>query len=216
MKQKKLKTLTTNFSINKKVVREVGESHPPAEDELSLYCFTDFDEQIGRLADTTKSPKVDFAINENDSEYEEMMKMTSSRILLTILVQWKKQVHQWEKIGLTINNVIYNSVITEKLVQELQENSLKIKKCNPEIWSEMLQSNIRSKDLKTQKMQSCILEAVGAISKVTNTLLDIKNRKNFNTTTLSKNISTTVHDYTESLALLSPVNTDPVNTAKLA
>ena len=32
-----------------------------------------------------------------------------------------------------INNVIYNSVIREKLVQELQENSLKIKKCNPEI-----------------------------------------------------------------------------------
>ena len=39
--EKKLKTLTTNFSINKKVVREVGESHPPAEDELSSYCFTD-------------------------------------------------------------------------------------------------------------------------------------------------------------------------------
>ena len=114
-----------------------------------------------------------------------------------------------------INNVIYNSVIREKLVQELQENSLKIKKCNPEIWSEMLQSNIRSKDLKTQKMQSCILEAVGAISKVTNTLLEVKNRKNFNITTLSENISTTVHGYTESLALLSPVNTDPVNTAKL-
>ena len=48
-----------------------------------------------------------------------------------------------------INNVIYNSVIREKLVQELQENSLKIKKCNPDIWSEMVQSNTRSKDLKT-------------------------------------------------------------------
>ena len=59
---------------------------------------------------------------------------------------------------------MFNSVIREKLVQELQKISLKIKKCNPEIWSEMLQSNTRSKDLKTQKMQGCILEAVGAIS----------------------------------------------------
>ena len=65
-------------------------------------------------------------------------------------------------------------------------------------------------------MQGCLLEAVGAISKVTNTLLEVKNSKNLNTTTLSQNISTIVHDCTDSLALLSPVNTDPVNFAKLA
>ena len=69
---------------------------------------------------------------------------------------------------------MFNSVIREKLVQELQKISLKIKKCNPEIWSEMLQSNTRSKD-----------------------------------------ISTIVHDYTDSLALRSLVNTHPVNTATL-
>ena len=40
----------------------------------------------------------------------------------------------------------------------------------------MLQSNTRSKDLKIQEMQSCILEAVGAISKVSNTS-EVKNRK---------------------------------------
>ena len=32
-----------------------------------------------------------------------------------------------------INNIMFNSVIREKLVQELQKISLKIKKCNPEI-----------------------------------------------------------------------------------
>ena len=79
----------------------------------------------------------------------------------------------------------------------------------------MLQSNTRSKDLKIQEMQSCILEAVGATSKVSNTS-EVKNRKKkLNTTTLHQNISTIVHDYTDSLALLSTVNTDPVNTAKL-
>ena len=70
----------------------------------------------------------------------------------------------------------------EKLVQRLEKhprpenlNSLKIKKCNPEIWSEMIHLKTRAKDLKTQKMQGFILKAVGAISKVTNALLELKN-----------------------------------------
>ena len=48
---------------------------------------------------------------------------------------------------------------SKKKVQKLEKhpkpenlNSLKIKKCSPEIWSVMLQSKTRSKDLKTQKM----------------------------------------------------------------
>ena len=55
-----------------------------------------------------------------------------------------------------IYNVMFNPVNREKLVQKLEKhprpenlNSLKIKKCNPEIWSEMLQSRTRSKDMKT-------------------------------------------------------------------
>ena len=85
---------------------------------------------------------------------------------------------------------MFNPVNREKLVEKLENhprsenlNSLKIKKWNPEIWSEMLQSKARSKDLKTQKMQGCILKAVGAISKVLNALLELKNSKNLNTTT---------------------------------
>ena len=35
MRKGKIKRVT-NFNINKKVVRETGDSHPPAEDELSL------------------------------------------------------------------------------------------------------------------------------------------------------------------------------------
>ena len=57
-------------------------------------------------------------------------------------------------------------------------------------------------------MQGCILKAVGAISKVTNALLESKTGKNLNTTTLSKNLSTMVHDCIDSLALLSQVNAD--------
>ena len=72
----------------------------------------------------------------------------------------------------------------------------------------MLQLKTRSKDLKTQKMQGCVLKAIGSISKVTNALLELKNSKNLNTTTRKKNLSTMVHDCTDSLALLSQVNAD--------
>ena len=94
---------------------------------------------------------------------------------------------------------MFNQVNKERLVQKLGKHhgpenlsSLKIKKCNPEIWSGMLQSKTRSKDLKTQKMQSCVLKAVGAISKVTIALLDLKNSKGLNATTLNKNLITMV------------------------
>ena len=40
-------------------------------DELSLYGGCDLDEQINRLVDTTKSPKVTFANNNDESEPEE-------------------------------------------------------------------------------------------------------------------------------------------------
>ena len=56
-------------------------------------------------------------------------------------------------------------------------------------------------------MQGCVLKEVEAISKVTNALLELKNSKNLNTTTLSKNLSASVHDCTDSPAPLSQVNT---------
>ena len=72
-----------------------------------------------------------------------------------------------KNVAIIINNVMRNSVNKEKLVQKLEIhprlehlNFLKIEKCNPEIWSEILQSKTRSKDLKTQKMQGCVLKAV--------------------------------------------------------
>ena len=65
---KKLETVTTNSSINKKVVRQAGESHPTAENELTLDGSSDLDKQIGRLVDTTKNAQVNFAINNDGSE----------------------------------------------------------------------------------------------------------------------------------------------------
>ena len=71
---------------------------------------------------------------------------------------------------------MFNSVCKKKLGKTFFENQ----KCNPEIWSEMVQSKTGSTDRKTQKMQGCILNALGTTSKVTKTLLDLENSKNVN------------------------------------
>ena len=159
----------TNFNINKKAVRETGDSHPPAEDELSLYGGSDLDEQIDdRLVGTTNTPKVHFANNNHESEPEES---DEDYLIKDIANDFRAVEKTGSPIGknvdIIINNVMLSSVNKEKLVQKLEIhprlenlNSLKIEKCNPEIWSEMLQSKTRSKNLKTQKMQGCVLKAV--------------------------------------------------------
>ena len=112
-----------------------------------------------------------------------------------------------------VNNVIHTTIIKDKSIKKLDSHhrsenleSLKVKKCNTEIWSEILQLKTRSKDLKTQKMQGCILKAVEAISKVTDTLINLKNSKNRSPKNLRNSIGPMVHDCTDSLALLSHVN----------
>ena len=65
---KKLETVTTNSSINKKAVRKAGESHPPAESELTLDGGSDLNKRIGRLLDTTKNAQVNLSINNDGSE----------------------------------------------------------------------------------------------------------------------------------------------------
>ena len=116
--------------------------------------------------DTTNSPKVHFA-NNDESEPEESDKDDLiNDIAIDFSAVEKTGPPIGKKLASIINNVMFNPVNKEKLVQKLGKhhrpenlNSLKIKKCNPEIWSEMLQSKTRSKDLKTQKMQSCVLKS---------------------------------------------------------
>ena len=129
----------TNLNVNKKLVRETGGSHPPAENKPSLYVGSDLDKQIDGLVDITNSTKVNFANNDEDDLIKDIV----------------SDFHAVEKTGppigkkLTsiINNVMFNPVNREKLAQKLEKhprpenlNFLKIQKCNPEIWSEMLQS----------------------------------------------------------------------------
>ena len=90
-------------------------------DEPSLCGCSDLDEQIGQLVDTTKSPKINFAINNDDSESEE----TDENDLIKDIANDSSAV---EKAGPAIgknlsyiNNVMFNSMIRQKLVQELEK-----------------------------------------------------------------------------------------------
>ena len=146
MRKEKRKHVTS-FSKIKKVIRETGKSHPPAEDELSLYSGSDLDEQIDQLVDTTKSQKVNFASNNNGSQPEESDEDDLIKDIANNYSAVEKHPSIGKNLASIINNVMFNSVRREKVVQKLEKqprqehlNSLKIKKCNPEIWHEMLQS----------------------------------------------------------------------------
>ena len=117
------------------------------------------DEQIDQLVDTTNNPKVNFTNNDESdpegSDEDDFIKDIASNFGAVE----KPGSPIGKKLASIINIVMFNPVKREKLVQNLEKhskpenlNSLKIKKCSPEIWSVMLQSKTRSKDLKTQKM----------------------------------------------------------------
>ena len=63
-------------------------------------------------------------------------------------------------------------------------------------------------------MQGCILKAVGVISKATDTLISLKNSKNLSLNNLRNSIGPMVHDCTDSLALLSHVNSSLEQTRR--
>ena len=65
---KKLENEMTNSSINKKAVRQAGESTPPSESKVNLDSGSDLDKQIVRLLGTTKNAPFNFAFNNDGSE----------------------------------------------------------------------------------------------------------------------------------------------------
>ena len=77
---------------------------------------------------------------------------------------------------------MFNPVYGQKLVQKLAKhdrletsNSLKIKiKSRNLEWNALVKNQIQRSE-NTKKIQSCFLKAVGAISRVTNVLLELNN-----------------------------------------
>ena len=91
------------------------------------------DEQIGQLVDTTKIPKVNFTINNNDSESEESDENDLMKdIANNFGAVEKTRPPIGNNLANIINSIISNSVIRDKLVEELERDYLKIKKYNLE------------------------------------------------------------------------------------
>ena len=141
---------------------------------MSLYGGSDLDDQIDRPVDTPHNANAKGGrINEEGEDSDDDLIKDIENDFNSVEQTGELTGSNLAKI---INNVIRSSINKEKLVKKLESyprphnlDSLKVKKCNTEIWSEMLQSKTRSKDLKTQKLQGNILKAVGVISKVTDT-----------------------------------------------
>ena len=147
MRKAKRKRLSSKCQKSKTHVRSTGENRqPPEEDEFSLYGGSDLDDQIDRLVDTPHIANAKGGrINEEgkDSDEDDLIKDIEN--------DFNSVEQTGEPIGSNlakiINNVICTPINKEKLVKKLERHpkpenldSLKVKKCNTEIWSEMLQS----------------------------------------------------------------------------
>ena len=150
------KRLSSTCQKSKTDVRDTDEHRPPPEeDELSLYDGSDLDDQIEKLIDTSHIANAkEVRINEEDEDSDE-------DDLIKDIENDLKSVEQTEEpigsnLAKIINNVIRTPVNTDKLVKKLKSlprpenlDSLKVKKCNIEMWSKMLQSETRFSDFKS-------------------------------------------------------------------
>ena len=150
------KRLSSTCQKSKTDVRDTDEHRPPPEeDELSLYDGSDLDDQIEKLIDTSHIANAkEVLINEEDEDSDE-------DDLIKDIENDLKSVEQTEEpigsnLAKIINNVIRTPVNTDQLVKKLKSlprpenlDSLKVKKCNIEMWSKMLQSETRFNDLKS-------------------------------------------------------------------
>ena len=156
IRKAKRKRLSSKCQKSKTDVRDTDEHRsPPEEDELSLYDGSDLDDQIEKLIDTSHIANAkEVRINEEDEDSDE------DDLIKDIENGFNSVEQTGEPIGSNlakiITNVIRTPANTEKLVKKLKSlprpenlDSLKVKKCNIEMWSKMLQSETRFNDLKS-------------------------------------------------------------------
>lgn len=72
-----------------------------------------------------------------------------------------------------IKNVIYNHINSGKLWILENVETLRIKKCNSDIWSRIILPKTRSKFAKTPNLQICILKGIGLIAEATDFFISI-------------------------------------------
>ena len=151
MRKAKRKHLSSKCQKSKTHVRDTCEHHqPPEEDKLSLYGGSDLDDQIDRLVDTPHIANAKAGhINKEDEDSDE------DDLIKDIENDFNLVEQTGEPIGSNlakIINVFHTPINKEELVEKLESHpraenldSLKVKKCNTEIWSEILQPKTRFK-----------------------------------------------------------------------
>ena len=174
----------------------------PTEEVISLYGGSDIDDKIEKIVDGGGDS------SSEENEDDECLKDIASDLSIA-----KKSGEAISgTLAKVINNVIYYPISEDKLTQKFQKHTmpenleaLRIKKCNYDIWAD-IHRKFRSRDIKTQKLQTCVLKAIGVISKASDTLIKLKNTKNIDKTNFKDSLSSVVHDCTDSIAMLSQAN----------
>ena len=197
-----------NKSKNKKSKQS---SYPKNDDEISLFGGSDIDDRIDRI--------VDGPSDDSNSEVEDDDECIKG--IANDLCALKKSGEPINKnLANVINNVVYYPIEYEKLCEKFEKHqtpenleSLRVKKCNYDIWSQV-HRRVRSKDIKTQKVQTSVLKAIGVISKATDSLIKLKNGKHVSTNNLKDTLGSIAHEFTDSIAMLSQVNTNIEQTRR--
>jgi len=171
-------------------------------DQISVHAPSDIDEQLHGLINEREN-------NEEESSAEENLIEIISNELSNIEHTGKPITQELANI---INVLFSKPLARETLTKKLESNlrpsnleSLKVRKCNSEIWSEMLQTATRSRDVKNPKLQTCILKSSGIIANVTDFLLKLKSNKD---NVDKKELNDIIHSCSDALALNNHVNSE--------
>ena len=128
------------------------------------------------------------------------------RLCLLFDCSWKTGEPNSTELAKIVNNVLVNPINREKIKKYPRpgnRKALKVKQCNSGTWSKIVYSKTRSKDLKLQKLQDCLLNSIGTISNVTSNLLGFKNNKSLPQDEIRKNLGNLIHHYTDVTAILN-------------
>ena len=203
-KQKRKRVSKGRSQSLKKFKKSSFRNEHQEEDTLSLFGGSDLDENIYKLVDKSS----DDSPTDSENDDQEFIKGIAED-LATFEDTGDPISSDFAKI---INNAILKPLNREKLITKLEKfprpENLPSLKVNEEIWCEMLQPRVRSKDVKTQKTQGCVLKAIGAISNIANNLLNLKSNKTLSASDLRKELAPIIHDCTDSIAILSHTNAE--------
>lgn len=174
----RVNTSSTNLLAHACNDDSASSSEDEQNETISIPDTDMMDKQIADLlSDNTKKGNDEDSLDSDNEAYLSELK---------VLFAEKEQVSDSVEPALAdiINNTWkkppVDDNLKDKLVNVLRPkncDTLVVKKCNPEIWSQQLRSNHRSKDLKLQKVQMYNIKGASAAINCTSQLLKLRKDK---------------------------------------